>query len=265
MAAPVIVEATVKQTATVSAKEQDFDLVSNFQSPEYLYMCICSLYSCTAWATLGMYDRRFPWAMFISLFDCRHGWSSALAAVRPPFMKVICPTAPTQPVSLNAGFRMPSWFDLKTLDIGGPEDEPGIRAARDDIHGMINKEVSAGIPANRIVLGGFSQGGALALYSALTYEQPLAGVVALSCWLPLHKQFPDAKVSSDDVPIFQAHGDYDPVVPYKFGQLSASLLKSFMKNVTFKTYSGLSHSSSDEEMNDVKVSERNAELNLLMN
>lgn len=187
---------------------------------------------------------------------CRHGWSSALAAVRPPFMKVICPTAPTQPVSLNAGFRMPSWFDLKTLDIGGPEDEPGIRSARDNIHGMINKELSAGIPANRIVLGGFSQGGALALYSALTFEQPLAGVVALSCWLPLHKQFPSAKISSDEVPIFQAHGDYDPVVPYKFGQLSASLLKSFMKNVTFKTYSGLSHSSSDEEMNDVKVSAR---------
>jgi len=174
--------------------------------------------------------------MHISSYS--HGWSSALAAIRPPFMKVICPTAPTQPVSLNAGFRMPSWFDLKTLDIGGPEDEPGIQAARDNVHGMIQKEISAGIPANRIVLGGFSQGGALALYSALTYDQPLAGVVALSCWLPLHKQFPGAKVNSEDVPIFQAHGDYDPVVPYKFGQLSASLLKSFMKNVTFKTYNG---------------------------
>ncbi|XP_036670386.1 acyl-protein thioesterase 1 isoform X1 [Drosophila suzukii] len=208
MAAPVIVEATAKQTATL------------------IFMH--------------------------GLGDTGHGWSSALAAIRPPFMKVICPTAPTQPVSLNAGFRMPSWFDLKTLDIGGPEDEPGIQAARDNVHGMIQKEISAGIPANRIVLGGFSQGGALALYSALTYDQPLAGVVALSCWLPLHKQFPGAKVNSEDVPIFQAHGDYDPVVPYKFGQLSASLLKSFMKNVTFKTYNGLSHSSSDDEMDDVK-------------
>lgn len=141
-----------------------------------------------------------------------------------------------------------------TLEIGGDEDEAGIKSARDNIHGMIRKEVSAGIPANRIVLGGFSQGGALALYSSLTFDQSLAGVLALSCWLPLHKQFPQSKVSSDDVPIFQAHGDYDPVVPYKYGQLSASILKSFMKNVTFKTYNGLSHSSSDDEMKDVKVS-----------
>ncbi|KAH8418720.1 hypothetical protein KR222_002806 [Zaprionus bogoriensis] len=208
MAAPVIIEATAKQTATL------------------IFMH--------------------------GLGDTGHGWSSALAAIRPPFMKVICPTAPTQPVSLNSGFHMPSWFDLVSLDIGGDEDEVGIRSARDNIHGMIRKEVSAGIPANRIVLGGFSQGGALALYSTLTFDQSLAGVVALSCWLPLHKQFPAAKASSDEVPIFQAHGDYDPVVPYKYGQLSASILKGFMKNVTFKTYSGLSHSSSDEEMKDVK-------------
>lgn len=199
-----------------------------------------------------------------------------MAAIRPPSMKVVCPTAPTQPVTLNAGFRMPSWFDLKTLDISGPEDEAGIKTASQNIQTMIDTEIEKGIPSNRIVLGGFSQGGALALYSALTFSKPLAGVVALSCWLPLHKQFPGLKTNSADIPvsyykdyekmkrlikfwffpfkIFQCHGDFDPVVPYKFGQLSASLLKSFMKNVTFKTYNGLSHSSSDEEMDDIKVS-----------
>lgn len=186
------------------------------------------------------------------LGDTGHGWSSALAMIRPSCMKVICPTAPTQPVTLNAGFRMPSWFDLKTLDIGGAEDEEGIKAASQNIQAMINTEIAAGIPSNRIVVGGFSQGGALALYTALTFNQPLAGVIALSCWLPLHKQFPGIKKSSDEIPIFQAHGDFDPVVPYKFGQLSASLLKSFMKNVQFKTYNGLSHSSSEPEMDDVK-------------
>jgi len=189
---------------------------------------------------------------FHGLGDTGHGWSSALALVRPAGMKVICPTAPTQPVTLNAGFSMPSWFDLKTLDIYGPEDEQGIKKATDNVHSMINDEIKNGIPSNRIILGGFSQGGALALHSALTYTQPLGGVVALSCWLPLHKQFPEAKKNTDEIPIFQAHGDFDPVVPYRFGQLSASLLKSFMKNATFKTYNGLSHSSSDEEMNDVK-------------
>ncbi|XP_014093393.2 acyl-protein thioesterase 1 isoform X1 [Bactrocera oleae] len=186
------------------------------------------------------------------LGDTGHGWSSALATIRPPSMKVICPTAPTMPVSLNAGFRMPSWFDLRTLDISGPEDEEGIKSASQNIKSMIDDEVTKGIASNRIVLGGFSQGGALALYTALTYNQPLAGVVALSCWLPLHKQFPGIKTNSDEIPVFQAHGDFDPVVPYKFGQLSASLLKTFMKKVTFKTYNGLSHSSSDDEMDDVR-------------
>lgn len=124
-----------------------------------------------------------------------------MAAIRPACMKVVCPTAPTQPVSLNAGFRMPSWFDLKTLDISGPEDEEGIKQASQNIHSMINTEIEKGVPAERIVLGGFSQGGALALYSALTYNKPLAGVVALSCWLPLHKQFPGLKTNSDEIPV----------------------------------------------------------------
>uniref|UniRef100_D3TN81 palmitoyl-protein hydrolase n=1 Tax=Glossina morsitans morsitans TaxID=37546 RepID=D3TN81_GLOMM len=186
------------------------------------------------------------------LGDTGHGWSSAIVSIRPACMKIVCPTAPTQPVTLNAGFRMPSWFDLKSLDISGPEDEEGIRAATKIIHGMIDNEIEKGVPPARIVLGGFSQGGALALYSALTFTKPLAGIVALSCWLPLHKQFPAAKLNSNNIPIFQAHGDFDPVVRYKFGQLSASVLKSFMKDVTFKTYHGLSHSSSDAEMDDVR-------------
>lgn len=96
---------------------------------------------------------------------------------------------------------MPSWFDLKTLDISGPEDEEGIKAATLNVHSMINTEIEKGIPSNRIVLGGFSQGGALALYSALTFNKPLAGVVSLSCWLPLHKQFPGIKTNSEDIPV----------------------------------------------------------------
>lgn len=190
---------------------------------------------------------------FHGLGDTGHGWISAIGSIRPAHMKVICPTAPTMPVTLNAGFKMPSWFDLKTLDISGPEDEDGIRKATQNVHTMINSEIQSGIASNRIILGGFSQGGALALYSALTFQQPLAGVIALSCWLPLHKQFPGLLVSSDSLPIFQAHGDCDPVVPYKFGQLSASLLKTFMKNVSFKTYAEMSHSSSDEELADMKA------------
>lgn len=87
-------------------------------------------------------------------------------------------------------FKTISRFDLRSLDANGPEDEEGIRRAADMVHGMIAEEVAAGIPTKRIVLGGFSQGGALALYSALTFPEPLAGVMALSAWLPLHQKFP---------------------------------------------------------------------------
>lgn len=179
-----------------------------------------------------------------------------MAQIRPSHMKVICPTAKVMPVTLNAGFQMNSWFDLRTLDISGPEDEVGIREATKLVHGIIDKEIQAGIPSKRIMLGGFSQGGALALYAGLTMAQPLGGIVAFSCWLPLYRTFPDAKLTPDDTPVFQCHGDCDPVVPYKMGQLSASVIKTFMKDATFTTYRGMSHSSSADELDDLKVSTR---------
>ncbi|KAL1517343.1 hypothetical protein ABEB36_001118 [Hypothenemus hampei] len=186
------------------------------------------------------------------LGDTGQGWAQAMNAIRSPFIKIICPTAKTMPVTLNSGFRMPSWFDLKALDESGPEDEEGIKAAAKEIQFLIGTEIQAGIPAERIMLGGFSQGGALALYSALTYPLKLAGVVALSCWLPLRKSFPAAKKCSDELPVFQCHGDCDPVVPYKWGQMTSSALKTLLKNHEFKSYKGLMHSSSDEEMSDIK-------------
>ncbi|KAL1450938.1 hypothetical protein WDU94_003245, partial [Cyamophila willieti] len=124
------------------------------------------------------------------LGDTGHGWASSMAELKPPHTKVICPTADTMPVTLNGGYPMPSWFDLISLDANSKEDEEGIKRAAQKIHSLIDKEVSSGIPSDRIVIGGFSQGGALALYSALTYPKKLAGVVALSCWLPMHKTFP---------------------------------------------------------------------------
>ncbi|CAG5106719.1 Similar to LYPLA1: Acyl-protein thioesterase 1 (Pongo abelii) [Cotesia congregata] len=122
------------------------------------------------------------------------------------------------------------------LDATGPEDEEGIRKAAEMVHGMIAEEVAAGIPSKRIVLGGFSQGGALALYSALTFPEPLAGNA----------------VGNKNIPVLQCHGDCDPIVPYKWGQMTASLLKQFMSQVEFKTYSGMMHSSCDQEMQDMK-------------
>lgn len=186
------------------------------------------------------------------LGDTGHGWASGIGAIRPPFAKVICPTAPTMPVTLNSGFRMPSWFDLKSLDASANEDEEGIKKAAESVHRLIEAEEAAGIRPERILIGGFSQGGALALYSAFTYSKKLAGVVALSCWLPLHKQFPGYAVGNKDTPILQCHGDCDPLVPYKWGQMTASILKQFASNVEFNTYRGLAHSSNPEEIADMK-------------
>lgn len=87
-------------------------------------------------------------------------------------------------------------FDLRSLDSTGPEDEEGIRKAAEMVHSLVAEEVAAGIPTTRIVLGGFSQGGALAMYSALTFPEPLAGIIALSAWLPLHQKFPAVSIIS---------------------------------------------------------------------
>ncbi|KAI9581246.1 hypothetical protein GQX74_013833 [Glossina fuscipes] len=187
------------------------------------------------------------------LGDSGHGWCEMLGRVKLPDMKIICPNAPIQPVTLNNGFRMPSWFDIKQLDMSGTENEESLLAATSTIHELVDNEIGKGVPSTRIVLGGFSQGGALALYAALTYTKPLAGIIGLSTWLPVHQKFPNAKRNSNTIPIFQAHGDIDPVVRYNYGQLTAKILESFMENVTFHTYHGLMHSGSDQEMNDVKA------------
>lgn len=187
------------------------------------------------------------------LGDTGHGWASAMAGIRAPHMKVICPTANPLPVSLNGGMKMPAWFDIKGLDMNSPEDSPGITKATAYVHSLIEKEISEGIPSERIIVGGFSQGGALALRAALSFNKKLAGVVALSCWLPLHKEFSPSQVTANkDIHILQCHGDCDPIVSYNFGQLTASVLKKFTQNAEFKTYSGVMHSSSEEEMDDIR-------------
>lgn len=187
------------------------------------------------------------------LGDTGHGWASALSSIRSSYIKYICPTAPIMPVTLNGGCRMPSWFDLYSLDISAPEDAEGIKRAANSIHQLIDQEEKNGIQSNRIILGGFSQGGALALYSALRYPKPLAGIMVLSSWVPLHKDFPDAAIGNRDTPVIQCHGDSDPLVPPQLGQLASEMMKKFMKNVDFKLYSGMAHSSCDEEMTDIKT------------
>lgn len=119
------------------------------------------------------------------------------------------------PVTLNGGFPMPSWFDLYSLDSTGKVDEEGIERAKTLVHELINNEEKAGIPSNRILLGGFSQGGALALYSGLTYSKPLAGILAFSCWIPMHEKLSFSGLANLNTPVLQCHGDEDAIVSFK--------------------------------------------------
>ncbi|XP_021570196.1 acyl-protein thioesterase 2 isoform X3 [Carlito syrichta] len=207
-------------------------------------------------ATVSGAERETAAVIFLhGLGDTGHSWADALSTIRLPHVKYICPHAPRIPVTLNMKMVMPSWFDLMGLSPDAPEDEAGIKKAAENIKALIEHEMKNGIPANRIVLGGFSQGGALSLYTALTCPHPLAGIVALSCWLPLHRAFPQAaNGSAKDLAILQCHGELDPMVPVRFGALTAEKLRSVVTpaRVQFKTYPGVTHSSCPQEMAAVK-------------
>ncbi|CAL8293647.1 unnamed protein product [Lota lota] len=190
------------------------------------------------------------------LGDTGHGWASAFTGIKTPHVKYICPHAPTIPVSLNMRMSMPAWFDIYSLNHDADEDASGIKRASENIKALIDHEVKNGIPSHRIILGGFSQGGALSLYTALTSQHKLAGVIALSCWLPLRNSFPQASAcgANADVALLQCHGDADGIVPVHFGRQSVEKMKSLINpaNITFKTYRGLAHDACPEEMVEVK-------------
>ena len=152
---------------------------------------------------------------------------------------------------------MPAWFDIMSLawhvNPNGPEDEEGLEKSKAIIDNLIETEIKEGINSSRIILWGVSQGGALALYTSLTTQHKLGGVIISASWLPLRNKFPASVVNTNaETPFFQVHGDSDKVVPYKLGQLTSTILKGFLTNHEFKTYKGLAHTVSAKEMQDVK-------------
>ncbi|XP_056679899.1 acyl-protein thioesterase 1 isoform X2 [Monodelphis domestica] len=196
---------------------------------------------------------------------CGNNMSAPLPAIVPAarkataaviFLHGLGDTGPVMPVTLNMKMAMPSWFDIIGLSPDSQEDEQGIKQAAENIKALIEQEVKNGIPSHRIILGGFSQGGALSLYTALTTQQKLAGVIALSCWLPLRSSFPQGPIGgvNKDISILQCHGDSDPLVPHMFGSLTVEKLKTLVNpcNVSFSTYDGMMHGSCNQEMLDVK-------------
>ena len=134
----------------------------------------------------------------------------------------------------------------------GQEDEDGIKRAAKIVDLLIEEEMKNGIPSERIMIGGFSQGGALSLYTAFHTRHKLAGVIALSSWIPLYKEIGDTTKVNKEIPCLQTQGDSDSIVPYELGQLVSYLLQGMLPNHEFKLYEGLGHSTNEEEIRDVE-------------
>lgn len=170
----------------------------------------------------------------------------------PPDMplRFVFPHAPVRPVTLNGGMAMRAWYDILTLDRNGLQDEAGIRDSAALLEQWIAREQERGIAANRIVVAGFSQGGAIALHAGLRATRTLAGIMALSTYLPLQDVFAE-EVAPSDVPIFMAHGALDPVLPMALGRESADLLIASGYNVEWHDYP-MAHSVCLEEINAIR-------------
>ncbi len=167
-------------------------------------------------------------------------------------IRFIFPHAPMMPVTINQGFVMRAWFDIRTADIGAEPDEKGIRASAEFLSELVDAEIGAGIAAERIVVAGFSQGGAIALHAGLSYYKRLAGIVALSTFLPLAETLADdMTVANADIPIFLAHGSADPVVPIDLGRRSKQALESGGYKVEWHEYENMPHSVSQQEIVDL--------------
>ena len=152
-------------------------------------------------------------------------------------VRFVFPHAPQRPVTINGGMRMRAWYDILALQLTGPEDEAGVRESGELAAGYLQAQIDQGIPAEKLVLAGFSQGGAITLHTATRFEQALAGVLALSTYLPI-RDFLAAERSeaNQHTPILMMHGRFDPVLPLQLGEMSRDLLKGLGYAVQWQDY-----------------------------
>lgn len=166
-------------------------------------------------------------------------------------IKFVFPSALFRPISVNNGISMRAWFDLLDLGINRTEDEFGITQSLKVISNIIQKEIDNGIPADKIIIGGFSQGGAMAIYTGLRFKEKLGGVVVFSGYCPLIKSLDNDILSMHkDLPIYQTHGLFDPIVPLHVGKSGFEFLEKHKLNIRFKTYP-IQHTVSAEEIADL--------------
>jgi predicted esterase len=198
------------------------------------------------------------------LGDSGYGWSflsdEAARSNKLQHVKFIFPHAPQQPVTLNMGMKMPSWYDIRELSsIQAQQDEPGVLKSIDRLKQIIAEEVQAGIPTDRIIIGGFSQGCAVSLATSAVFDKPLAGVIGLSGYLPVKDTIISYSVDNKfdtinkKTPYFLGHGTSDPVVQFQYGKLSRDTLINQLgrENVSWNEYPGMEHSVCPEELDAI--------------
>ena len=174
-----------------------------------------------------------------------------LNLTRCPAIRFIFPHAPSMPVTLNGGYVMPAWYDIRGADLSVAQDAAGIRQSERAIVALINAQVASGIAPEKIVLAGFSQGCAMALHTGLRFGQPLAGIMALSGYLPLADSLVSERSPANaSTPIFMAHGTHDPVVIPARGEASRDLLNGLSYPVEWHTYP-MPHSVHPQEIADI--------------
>ena len=168
-----------------------------------------------------------------------------------PGIRFVFPSAPSMAVTVNGGYVMPAWYDILGRDLVAREDANGIQASASAIVKLIEREASRGIAYENIVLAGFSQGCAMALQVGLRFPKKLAGIMALSGYLPLATSLPIEKhTANQNIPIFMAHGEYDPVVALERAQASCALLEKLGYSVDWNEYP-MEHSVNHAELVDI--------------
>lgn len=171
-------------------------------------------------------------------------------------LRFVFPQAPARPVTVNGGMVMRAWYDILSLDGDGRSDEAGLRDSARSLEALIAAEIERGVPASRIVLAGFSQGGAVALHTALRYSAPLAGLLLLSTYLPLPGAFEREVAAAPGnqpvtIPIFMAHGSFDPVLPFALGRESRALIEAAGYAVEWREYP-MAHQVCAAEIGDIR-------------
>jgi len=169
-----------------------------------------------------------------------------------PSLRFVFPHAPQRQVTINGGMRMRAWYDIRSMSIDQRADEQGVRESIAQLEELIAREGERGIPPSRIILAGFSQGGAIVLSAALRRQQAVGGVMALSTYLPLAAQTPaEATAAGRSTPVFMAHGQVDPVVTLALGERSRDALRAMGVPVQWQTYP-MPHAVCPDEIDDIR-------------